>query len=158
MEFPKNISQLVCRNLNIVWSEMKDNDKWQCYDHFRSFFAICVFIFQKTKRSSHGFVQGIKVACEITTSIWQKKNVNGFEQFWVGIWTLIQNPDQITQPSIDLKVVLKRKLAKDFKKVSPICSNLSYKSQLVKVWSVLSWNFLKKLRLQDSKFWPNHPA
>ena len=23
----------------IVWSEMKDTDKWQCYDHFRPFFC-----------------------------------------------------------------------------------------------------------------------
>jgi hypothetical protein len=37
--------------------------------------------------------------------------------------TLIQNPGQITRPSINLKVVLKRKLAKDFKKVGPICGN-----------------------------------
>ena len=28
----------------------------------------------------------------------------------------------------------------------------------MKVWAVLTWNLLKKLRLQDSKFWPNHPA
>ena len=33
----------------IVWSEMKDTDKWQCYDHFRPFFAICMFIFHKTE-------------------------------------------------------------------------------------------------------------
>ena len=25
--------------LPIVWSEMKDTDKWQCYDHFRPFFC-----------------------------------------------------------------------------------------------------------------------
>ena len=24
---------------NIVWSEMKDTDKWQCYNHFRPFFC-----------------------------------------------------------------------------------------------------------------------
>ena len=70
----------------------------------------------------------------------------------------IQNSGQITQPSIHLKVVLKRKFDKDFKKVGPICGNLSFKSQLMKVWAVLSWNLLKKLRFQDSKFWPNHPA
>ena len=23
----------------IVWSEMKDTDKWQCYDHFRTIFC-----------------------------------------------------------------------------------------------------------------------
>ena len=34
--------------------------------------------------------------------------------------------------SIDLKVVLKRKSDKDFKKVGPICGNLSFKSQLIK--------------------------
>ena len=65
---------------------------------------------------------------------------------------MIQNPGQITQPSIDLKAVLKRKSAKDFKKVSPICGNLSYKSQLMKVWAVLSWNLIKKFvcKIQNS--------
>ena len=33
---------------------------------------------------AHCFVQGIKVASEISTSMWQKKKiVNRFEQFWV---------------------------------------------------------------------------
>ena len=60
---------------------------------------------------------------------------------------------QIThQPSIDLKVVLDRKLAKNFKKIGPICCNLSYKSQLLKVWEVLS--FLGKFQLKKPQtFW-----
>ena len=33
----------------IVWLEMKDTDKWKCYDHFRPFFVICMFIFHKTE-------------------------------------------------------------------------------------------------------------
>ena len=96
---------------------------------------------------AHCFVQGIKVACEISTSIWQKKKIaNRFEQFWVEICLKnfvckIQNPGQITRPSIDLKVVLKRKSDKDFKKVGPICGYLSFKSQLTKVCAVLSWNY-----------------
>ena len=51
----------------------------------------------------------------------------------------------ITQPKrgpffsfLELNVVLKRKSDKDFKKVGPICGNLYYKSQLTKVWVVLS--------------------
>ena len=39
--------------------------------------------------------------------------------------TLIQNPGQITRPIINLKMVLKRKLAKNFEKVGTICGNLS---------------------------------
>ena len=35
---------------------------------------------------THCFVQVIKVASEISTSIWQKKNLNRFEQFWVEIY------------------------------------------------------------------------
>ena len=65
---------------------------------------------------------------------------------------MIQNPGQITRPSIDLKVVLKRKLDKDFKKVGPICGNLSFKSQLMKVWEVLS--FLGKFQLKTAQtYW-----
>ena len=40
----------------------------------------------------------------------------------------IQNPGQITRPTIYLKMVLKRKLGKDFKKVGLICGNLSFMS------------------------------
>jgi hypothetical protein len=88
-------------------------------------------------------------AFEISTSIWQKKILNRFEQFWVEIYLKnfvrkIQNSGRITRPSIDLKVVLNRKIVKDFKKVGLICGNLSYKSQLMKVWAVLSWNLPKK--------------
>ena len=84
-------------------------------------------------------------------------NLRKFEQFWVEIWLKnfvckIQNSGQITHPSIDLKVVLKRKLAKDFKKVGPICGNLSYKSQLIRVWAVLGWNLPKNFvsKIQNS--------
>ena len=85
------------------------------------------------KTETHWFVQDIEVAFEISTSIWQKKVVNRFEQFWVEFYLKnfvykIQNPGQITQSSIDLKVVLKRKLDKNLKKLGPICGNLSWKS------------------------------
>ena len=108
--------------------------------------------------ASNCFVQDIKVAFEISTSIWQKKILNRFEQFWVEIYfkKLILNPGQITWPSINLKVVLKRKLAKNFKKVGSICGNLSYKSQLLKVWAVFSFglSFLSRIQLKTSQtYW-----
>ena len=56
----------------------------------------------------------------------------------------IQNPGQITLPSIDMMAVLKGKSDKDFKEVVPICGNLSYKSQFLKVWAVLRCNLPKK--------------
>ena len=37
-------------------------------------------------KSAHCFVQDIKVAFDISSSIWQKKIVNRFEQFWVEIY------------------------------------------------------------------------
>ena len=49
-------------------------------------------------------------------------------------------------------MVLRRKLAKDFKKIGLICGNLSFKSQLLKVWEVLS--FLGKFQLKKPQtFW-----
>ena len=56
---------------------------------------------------AHCFVQDIKVAFEISPSIWQKTILNRLEQFWVEIYlkTLSANHGQITQPSIDLKVL-----------------------------------------------------
>ena len=67
-----------------------------------------------------------------------------FEQFLVEICLKnfvckIRNPGQI-----GLKTWKFWKLNKNFKKVGPICGNLSYKSQLTKVWAVLSWNLPKK--------------
>ena len=64
----------------------------------------------------------------------------------------IQNPGQSCRPSIDLKTWKIWKLNKDFKKVGPICGNLSYKSQLTKVWAVLSWNLPKKLP-KEGPYW-----
>ena len=58
--------------------------------------------------------------------------------------TLIQNPGQITQPSINLKVVLKKEISQRFQK-----SNLSSKSQLMKVWTIL--NFLGKFQLKTAQ-------
>ena len=42
------------------------------------------------------------------------------------IFSKIQNPGEITCLSIDMTAVLKRKSEKDFKKLVPICGNLSY--------------------------------
>ena len=41
------------KKTDIVWLEMKDTDKWQCYDHFRPFFALFMFIFHKTGSDGH---------------------------------------------------------------------------------------------------------
>ena len=108
--------------------------------------------------AAHCFVEGIKVACEISTSIWQKKLwIFRFEQFWVEICLKnfvckIQNPDQSCRPNIDLKTWKIWKLNKDFKKVGPICGNLSYKSQLMTVWTVLNSNLPKKLP-KEGPYW-----
>ena len=65
----------------------------------------------------------------------------------------------IPSPSIDLQVALKRKLDKEFKKVGPICSNLSYKSQLRKVWAVLVEiclkSFVCKIQNPGQINWPS---
>ena len=45
---------------------------------------------------------------------------------------LNQNPDQSCRPTIGLRALLKRKLTKDFKKVSPILGNPSYNPQCVR--------------------------
>ena len=70
--------------------------------------------------------------------------------FWCG---LIQNPDTINQPSIDLKTQKIWKLNKDFKKVGPIRNNPSYKSQCVVFWRNLTQNersFLQKFHLKPA--------
>ena len=71
--------------------------------------------------------KGSKLLVRLPHQFDRKKMSMGLSSFEleIALKTLIQNPGQITQPRIDLKVVLKRKLAKDFKKVGPICSNLS---------------------------------
>ena len=43
--------------LHILWFEMKLTHKWQLYDHFWPFFAICIFIFHKTE------VQAVILRC-----------------------------------------------------------------------------------------------
>ena len=92
----------------------------------------------------------------------RKKIANRFEQFWVEICLKnfvckIQNPGQITRPSINLKVVLKKKSGKDFKKVGPICGYLSFKSQLTKVCAVLSWNYRQRRQFFSVKLmWKSH--
>ena len=50
----------------------------------------------------------------------------------------IQNPGQITRPSIAMMVVLKAKSDMDFKKVVPICGNPSYNSQCLLFWRNLT--------------------
>ena len=50
------------------------------------------------------------------------------------IFSKIQNPGQITRPSIDMMAVLKGKSDKDFEKVVPICNIPSYNSQRLLFW------------------------
>ena len=63
----------------IVWSEMKDTDKWQCYDHFQPFFGTCIFIFHKTQ------VQMVILRCFTCLDIDHFKNYDTkckFIHFW----------------------------------------------------------------------------
>ena len=48
----QGVPLMMCKG-TIVWLEMKDTDKWQCYDHFRPFFALFMFIFHKTGSDGH---------------------------------------------------------------------------------------------------------
>ena len=76
---------------------------------------------------NHCFVEHF----EISKSIWQKKIVTCR---FVSFFSKIQNPGQITRPSIDMTAVLKGKSDKNFKKVVPIRGNLFYSSQCFLFW------------------------
>ena len=72
---------------------------------------------------------------------------------WWFFLSKIQNPDTITQPSIDLKTWKTWKLNKDFKKFGPIRNNPSYKSQCVVFWHDLTQikrKFLGKFQLKPA--------
>ena len=106
-----------------------------CFGHLQrgiqaSFLIMCLNVLSILRNAPaiffsprwHSFVLRFKVAFDFPTSIWQKKNPTTY-----GNWSILVfwNPDQITQPRIDLNTWKKRNWSKDFKKVGPIRGNPS---------------------------------